>query len=280
MRNCSLSLLAAVAGVSLFAQAARSQTLYLDQFSTSGSLNGTKPNTSFNNATWTALGGVAGPSSNGSVLSVPTTVAQTNTLDLGSNYFSTHAGVYTLSMDVNIPAGSGSPWLALGFVTNPVTGGTLSSTASNSGLNPNGGTNGGSPWMLDRQNGQVNVYGGNGTNSNFLSSSVGAFPGGTTYTMKLVLDTSVANWTLDAYMGSTQLDLNGASAGNTRTFTTNPTDIRYVGFSFSPSGGSIGTITADNFSLALAAVPEPSPALLVGAGVVAIFGFRRIRRAA
>lgn len=243
--------------------------LVFDDFSTTGALNGTMPDSTVGGSTWTALTGANGPTSNGTVLSVPTGSTQTDVLDLGIGYFNSNPAVYTLSMDVTMPSGSATNWLGLGFVVNPQTAGTLSSTGTAAGLNSNGGTNGGSPWMLYRQNGQVNVYRGAGTNSQLLSSATGAFPSGSTYNLKLVLNTSVSNWTLDAFMNSTQLDLNGGVAGNTATFATNPVDIRYIGFS--QSGGSIGSITVDNFSL----VPEPSTGILLALSGSVLLWFRR-----
>lgn len=255
-------------------------TLISDTFGTSGALNGSTPDTTTNAASWIALTGTNGATSNGSVLSLPTGTTQTNVLDLGSNYFSSNPGVYTLSMDLTLPSGSTTNWVGLGFVTNPQTAGTLSAGGAVTGINPDGGNNGGSPWMFLRQNGALNVYRGPGTGSNVLSAATGTFASGSTYTLKLVLDTSQTNWTLDSFVGSTQLDLNGASVGNTAIFSANPDAIRYVGFS--TAGGSFGTVTIDNFTLSVVStIPEPAnAAMLFGAAACLVTLTMRRRIAA
>lgn len=252
----------------------RATTLISDTFSTAGTLNGTTPDTTVAGAKWTALTGASAATSNGTSLSMTTSTTQTNVLDLGAGYFASNPGIYTLSMDVTLPSGSGTSWIGLGFVVNPQTAGSLSTTTSGTGLNLSGGTNGGSPWILNRQNGQTNVYRGAGTNSSLLSTATGAFASGNTYTMTLVLNTSLANWTLDSYMNATQLDLNGAGAGNTAVFASNPTDIRYVGFS--TGGGGAFSATIDNFTLT--AVPEASAATLAACGIGFLALLRTWRR--
>ena len=85
---------------------------------------------------------------------------------------------------------------------------------------------------------------------------------GGTYTMRLVLDTSAANWTLRAFLDDYEFDLNGSgTAGTTYTFGTNPTS-QYVGFSNGVNGATDAESVIDNFQLNFTPVPEPSAALL------------------
>ena len=265
----SLAALVIASGALFLARPVGAAVLISDTFSTDHALNASTPDTTVGGATWQASSGTT----SGGALSISTTpTAQTAVLDLGANYFSSNPGIYTLSVTATLPSGSGTSWFGIGFVVNPQTNGHLASTTSAAGLNSNGGTNGGSPWMFLRQNGQTNVYRGSGTGSNLLNNG-GPFASGTAYTMKLVLDTSVANWTLDAFIDSTQLDLNGAAGGNTAVFSTNPTDLRYVGIS--QNGGSFGNITVDNFSLAV--VPEPTALLPLALSASLFLVFRRKR---
>ncbi|MBC8008719.1 MAG: hypothetical protein H7067_01320 [Burkholderiales bacterium] len=254
-----------------YAFASAQTVLISDTFTRSGALNGSAPNTTVGGANWVAL---AGTNTNGTALSLPTTSTQTATIDLGTNYFSSNPGVYTLSMDVTLPSGSTTNWAAMGFVINPSTNGTLATTTSAAALNSNGGPNGGSPFMLLRQNGLTNVYRGGGTNSPLLTNA-GTFVSGVSYNLKLVLDTSVTNWTLDSFVGSTQLDLNGAGVGSTAIFSTNPAALRYV--ALSTAGGGFGNVIIDNFNLSVAAIPEPATASLA-LSAAAMLGAACIRR--
>ncbi|MBC8008723.1 MAG: hypothetical protein H7067_01340 [Burkholderiales bacterium] len=225
-------------------------TLISDDFSTSGLVNATAPDVTVAAANWLALTGANGASSSGTVLSVPTAAVQTASVDLGASYFSTHPGIYTLTCDLRFPtnAGGGTNWIALGFAT--------------SALATSNFTSGGAPWILYRENGNVRVFTGPGTGGSAFNEGTYAYANGTSRTFKLVLNTAVTNWTLDAYVGATPLDLNGGSAGNTYAFSTNPA-VRYVGLS-TTSGSGTPVASADNFQLSVAAA-LPAPTLVTPA---------------
>lgn len=226
--------------------AAHAQTvLYSDDFSTAGKINGSSLDTSFNGAKWLASTTDPSYTSNGTAVTLASTATAANrmaSLDVSEGYFSNNPGVYTLSADVAFPSGSSTNWVGLGF--SDVHAGTSEYAIA---------TNPGAPWIMLRQNGDVTAF---KTQLTSLPGSLsGAFPGGSTYTLKLVLNTTISTaWTLDAFVNTTQLDLNAGSAGSTFTFITNPA-IRYVGFSsVDPVGAP--TLTVDNFLLT-SSVPEP-----------------------
>jgi hypothetical protein len=226
------------------AAAQATTTLISDNFSTSGALNGTTPQVTVAGAKWVALTGTGAATSNGSVLTVPAQ-NQSDVIDLGAGYFTTNPGIYTISMDVTMPAGSSTSFMGLGFVVNPVTSDNFGFATSNSGLNPGGGTNGGSPWVCLTQSGALSV---DSLASTYIyKSAAGAYPAGSTYTLKLVLDTSKPQWTMSAFINSAQLDINGVVPGQSYTFTTNPTTIRYAGISTLTVTGNSSTV--DNYSL-------------------------------
>lgn len=250
---------------------AKAATLISDNFNsgTSGDvLNATTPSTTVGGAAWTArTASDSAPVFNGSGgVSVPQdTFSSTSFIHLGSShtdYFSINPGVYTLSMDVTLPTGgtSSNVYIDLGFTTEyPSTSAVLT----------------GNPMIRLRQDGRALVYEGVGATNNLYTSAAGAYAAGSTFNLKLVLDTSVAAWTLDAFVGATQLDLNGGAAGNTFAFTTNPTTLNGVGFGTYGNQAGVGDATVDNFQLSV--VPEPSSALLLGIGAT-VLGLIRRRR--
>jgi hypothetical protein len=206
--------------------------LVQDDFSsTSGALSGTMPDIGpgsswFANSgyTFTAAGKITN-SSGGANLGA--------TIDMGSSgYFASNPGVYTLSMDVAFPAdATGTAVYGVGFgAAASMTGGQ---SFANSGYY-------GAPWIFMRADGRVQVR-SNGTN--LLANELGGFTIGSTYNLKLVLDTSEAIWKLEAYVGGTQLDLNGANTGLVYSFndSTKLENIRYVGIAATQTG-SVGTM--------------------------------------
>ncbi len=257
IRKCHLSVLLSVL-LSPLAAFGQTTTLISDPFNTSGALNGTTPPITVGGASWVAQTGTSAASG---VLTLPGS-NQTDTIDLGANFFSSNPGVYSVSMDVTLPAGTSSlNGFGLGFVANPITAVSMGSAASNPGLNPAGGANGGTPWMYLVQAGRVYVNRAGGT---FIyQSAIGAYPSGSVHNMKLVLDTSTTQWTMTAYIDSVQVDLNGGLAGLAYTFTTNPTDIRYVAIS---STTSVISASVDNFILtgpSQNTLPPPNNPLLI-----------------
>lgn len=231
-----------------------------------GPLNGTQADiNTINTNGWVGNATFIGNGADG--LSVPIEGSRSVSLDMGANYFATNPGIYVLSLDISLPTVSSSSWVGFGFAEKV-----------NSADNLVG--NNGAPWMLFRLNGQVNVYAGKvGTNLVQIGSTT-ATTANSVHTFRLELDTSKAQWSLNAWVDSTQLDLNGSSAGASYTYTTNPnpTDIRHLQIATSLNQGQPGgTATVDNFKLT-ATVPEPGAFLAMTGGLAVLGMFHRIRR--
>ncbi len=237
----------AVVYLSVVPHTARAETtLISDPFTTAGALNGRVPAVTLGGAAWTALTGTGAPTAAGGTLAMKQ-INQTDSIDLGANYIATHPGVYTMSLDVTMPAGTSGEYVGIGFVVNPVATSPLSYSLSSPGRNPNGGTNGGTPWMLLQQAGGARVYSHDSTYIYYSNNSYPAgFPSGTTHHLKLVLDTSLPQWVLTAYIDAVALDMNSANSSISYTFATNPTAIRYVAIS---AATGPDTATLDNFTL-------------------------------
>jgi hypothetical protein len=193
-------------------------------------------------------------------------------MDFGINYFSNNPGIYTLTADVffsSAMTASAQSW-QIGF--NNAT--STSAGANRSLLSTDG--HGGAPGIILRGDGQASVKAVNNISSVY-NSSTGAFPANSVYALTLVLDTSSANWTTDAFIGSTQLDLNGVAAGNTYTYTTNPT-IRYATIASTITTANQAEAYLDNFMLTFTPIPEPSSFSLIVLGTLAWVASRRRSR--
>lgn len=244
---------------------ARATTLISDGFNRTGFLQGSTPDITVGGAKWQAFnnGSASSWSTTGTALTAGLDLQQTALIDLGANYFVSNPGLYTLSSTITMAAGTSSKWVSMGFIQSGVLASGLGGAMN--------GSDAGWPWILLRDNGGAAVFGGSAASNSLASLALGTYATDTAQTVSLVLNTSLTNWTLDAYVGGVQLDLNGVTAGSTYTFTTNP-DIQYVGLSV--SGGGTGLESIDNFSLST--VPEPSAMVLMVSGV-AVFGFIRSR---
>ncbi len=237
-------------------------TLISDDFSGTGNLNGSTPDVSIASTTWiansayTTAGGNLGRGGSGTAGAG---------IFLG-NTIGSSSGIYELSAEITF-ATNGSPSTGvhgIGFSASQTT------TSVYTDASP---TTTGSPWMFLRENGLVEIRSGATT---LFNSGSPAFASGTGYQLRMVLDTSAAFWTLNAFVKNlsttveTQIDLNGATAGSTYTYAINPSDSAYVGFTSTTTLGRI-----DNFLLTgPVIIPEPSAALLAAGAL----GFSILRR--
>ncbi|WP_269542024.1 PEP-CTERM sorting domain-containing protein [Cerasicoccus fimbriatus] len=248
------------------ATSATATVLVFDDFGTdvTGALNGRTPTTGPND--WVGYSGspgygwqiTDGAAGYGSLSSLNGMAG----IELGANYFDTNPGIYELTVHYTLNSTVGTTWIGFGFAEN-------FPTSSNSGLYQTG-TSEGQPWAFMRNNGEINVRAGGAASSDLISQ--GGFDV-TDFEYKLVLDTTVAQWTVDAFYNDTQLDLNGGAIGSTYTYTSgNPTSIGWVGVSASNNvSGTIQSITLEQ-------VPEPQTyALLAGLGALTLAVYRRRR---
>jgi len=192
------------------------------------------------------------------------------TIDFGVNYFADNPGIYTLTADVFLASTMLTPtdsW-QIGFNN-----ATSASAGANRSLLTSNDTYGGAPAIGLRGNGQASVKTVN-TISPVYNSAIGDYPSDTVYTLTLVLDTSLANWTTNAFIDSVQLDLNGVAFGNTYTYATNPT-IRYLTISSNIDTNDVNNAYLDNFMLDFAPIPEPSSFSLIVLGALALAACRR-----
>jgi hypothetical protein len=211
-----------------------------------------------------------GNGAGGLTASYGSTVSVSAGLNLGAGFFSTNKGVYEISTTITHPtsASASASWIGLGFAT-----------GLNTSVNLTQAGTAGQPWMIYRLNGNTVVFSGAGAAGDLTSggantATTGAILGDSNV-FTLRLDTSGAAWTVDAFADGFQLDLNGATAGRTFTYTVNPT-ISHVVLSSGVNVDTTATSTVDNFSLSFVAVPEPTSALLLVAGA-GMFGLRRRR---
>lgn len=88
------------------------------------------------------------------------------------------------------------------------------------------------------------------------------------HTMRLTLDTSGTAWVMRAYF-------DGIEVGTAFTYATNPTNILAVGISANASNSVGATGEFTNFILTADAIPEPSAAFLLSAGLCSVMLRRR-----
>lgn len=260
----SIALLLAFTAALVPAQKALSQTLFQDTFDglVSANISGSAPDIRPNTQTWfgsasfkqdgshTSSGSVWLALSGGAALQVNTT--------------------YTFSLSLNLTEASSTNWVSFGF--------------SNSGTTPSGGgmNNAGdsaASWMLARQNGGTQAYGGSGTANNYgVTTSTNLFSrGNITMGITLVTGATLADSTLGmSIVGSNDatytLDLNGATAGSTRTV--DASNYKFIGFG--ANTGNIADFTS--FTATSSSIPEPATsAALAGAALLGLVGYRRRR---
>ena len=217
-------------------------TIYFDDFSGTGGLDGTAPDIRAGSETWSASAEWA--------LSSGEAVDSVSGAANAFLPFEPVAGmVYTLTMDIDI-SNSTQNWVALGFTNNP-------SQATSFHLLGNS-----SAWSLVRGNvprvgSEVGYFPGPGVHDrhDLPLSIVEASPSGTFDTLKIVLDTRDADWsaTWSISPGAT-----GAFAASwSHTYASGNPAITHVGF-----GKEIAAkATVKNFRLE--EVPEPADATLL-----------------
>lgn len=263
-KNIKLTLLAGVSALYIASNACAA-TLLFDDFGLEtdpvSNLNGRTPVTGPSN--WSGFSGGINTGwkiSGGEALLGSASGNSMAGISFGDDYFSSNPAIYSLSANMEMESSSSQQsWYAIGF-------NEVFATSTNTGFyNPNEVE--GQPWMFVRSNGDLQVrY----NEDDFMFSGSGFDV--TDIELELVLDTSVAQWTVDAYVNGVQLDLNGAAIGNSFTYTTNPSDIASVGFS--ATSGVVGTIQ----DIKLQTVPEPQAfALIAGLGGLCLVLARRRR---
>ncbi len=223
---------------------AKTTTLIHDNFAESGDINGTAPaNSTIEGAVWKTGKGEGAVVSDGKSAKVNIAVVQGGGIDLGNTFFHDNPGIYVLSMDILFPANEdGQRWLALGFNN-----GTLPSAPFFVSITSAVGKAAGSPWMLLRACGQIEVYAGPGL-ENYLANTPPEYVSGLAHTLKLEMDTRGKKWIMRASVDDTPIPLR-RNGEETYEFIQNP-EIRCVGFAATPNGEEPTTTAAiSNFRL-------------------------------
>lgn len=263
------SLASATTILSLGLSHASTTVLISDTFTTAteGSLAGRTPDQTFGGKAWLAPAGTSLSLSGTGHINSDYSSSWAG-FDLGIGYITSNPGIYELSVTISNVSASNTSWLGVGFSS-------AGAVTSNTNLVGNAGQ----PWMFQRANGQITVYGTQAVAepTSVLNSTISGISAGSPWVFKIILDASdPANMTFTASVNGTLLDLNGsANPGFAFDPATNPT-IRYVGISGTTNGTSPGVGTFDNFELTFTPVPEPSAALL---GLLAAPFILRRRRA-
>jgi hypothetical protein len=150
--------------------------------------------------------------------------------------------VYTLSVDLTIPAGTTTQWAAFGF------------SSSSLAYDPIAR---GYAWGLQRDNGEVYTAAGLGTTG--ISSLLETETPGGTYTYSVTLDTRDTNWNVTWRIGT---DILG-----THTYISGNPDIQGIGL-------YDGGVNATYDNLTLSSIPEPA-ALTLAALACCLLGRQR-----
>lgn len=198
--------------------------------------------------------------------------------DLGVGFFADNPGIYTLSTDAFFSTNFASRSWQMGFsVITSNNGGinrNLLSTDSNKGL-------GGSPVLALTKSGALLFKRDRNDDNATTIASAGTFPAGTAYNLKLILNTSTPQWTVDAFVDDVPLDVSGDPGDGTDTYTypvgENPDNIRYaaIGTNIQPADTTVDDMAyLDNFTLEFA-VPEPTTLGLLIAGALPMLRRRR-----
>jgi hypothetical protein len=196
-------------------------------------------------------------------------------IDLGTDYFTTNPAIYELSADLQYSAGMSDPtdFMSIGFTIGHNTG-----NANRNHLSTNTSSLYGAPSITINGNGQALVNAEQATT--LYSSATGVYAADTAHTVKLVLDTTATAWTVEAYVGGAQLDLDSGSSSMLYTFSANPA-IRYLSISSNVQAADTSFYSLDNVIMqtVVSPVPEPSTyALFLGMIGLGYGAFRRSRK--
>ncbi len=236
--------------------------LFSDDFSGGAvPLNGTTPDTTTAGATWTS----------GTAFLADGSVSTTPTSGAWLPFVPTAGNIYTVSSIINTTAG-GQNWISLGF--------SAAATALPNNRFADGPVVALGTFLLRQNRGS----GTGATDSQFFVgettlgvTSIAAPPSGAV-TALITLDASnpsPALWTLGLSLNGSPITLasnsNPADGSDPGTDVSNFGAIKFVGFTVTNTAG--GTI--DDFRVEVTPVPEPTSALLVGLGAMALLRRRR-----
>jgi len=244
------SLLAGACALAMgFATPANGQVIYSQTFNGSNTtaISGTAPTVSpdpdnkwAGGTGYKADGSFASESVYLRLSSLPAGAADT-TLAINTTYQATLNLSYTTS--------ALTTWVGIGFSKqNPALDSSFSSVSFNTAASES------FAWMLWRGNGQVRVFGGSDVTNEWLGNTDYSSSMGANATMRIVLTTgaTLASSSVDMYLGSNQLDLNGAGAGNTRT---GVDAAAFTALGISANAGSVA-LGADLTSFEWAVIPQ------------------------
>lgn len=243
----------------LAAHAAQATVLYHDNFTSAtpaAALSGSTPDTTIGSNTWKGStlfrqDGVSTVTGGNAAVWLPITLSGEST--------------YEFTLNLDLTAGANTNWVAMGF-TNDVA------------ATPGMFTDVGATWMLLRRNAQTSAWGGPGTaNNQWVNNAATGVTIGTnlTLTLRVTTGATAANSTVDMFVNTFQLDLNGAAAGSSREGV-NLSSV--TNFGIGASSTSSGVLTFQNFTAEVTAIPEPSTwAMVLGGGslFVSMVGRRR-----
>lgn len=273
-------LCAPLIAVSAMAPGVRAAVIYSDDFSsgTAGvpvNLNGTSPDAAPGGETWLSRTTATAVTSNG-------TTANGLSGSTSSLPFTPVTGnIYRVAADISY-SGTSSTVSVFGGM------GFFNATASGAGTDVSYNTGETTPWIFIRgghpsgassnaQTGDIStrINQGNGLVNSDTSLTVT-----TPVTLSLILDTTVSTaWTLRAFYGNTELDINGGAAGTMFTYSSvasaalasGTTSITSVGL----SNSNTASLTASWDNFILETIPEPSSAMLALGGLGLCFIRRR-----
>lgn len=178
---------------------------------------------------------------------------------------------YQATLNLSYTTSALTSWVGIGFSKqNPALDSSFSSVSFNTAASES------FAWMLWRGNGQVRVFGGSDVTNEWLANTDYSSSMGANATMKIVLTTgaNLASSSVDMYLGSNQLDLNGVGAGNTRT---GVDAAAFTALGISANAGS-ATLGADLTSFQWAVIPEPATWTLLAGSLTVITVLRRRRQ--